>query len=202
MKLLKQSFSGFYSTCLKGLLAILPIAITVYLLVWLVRLLESMFAWLTRLIFPDDWYAPVVGVFIGIALIFVIGLLVQSWVAQTLGGWGERIVKKTPIVADIYDAIKDMISYFTGRNGDSGAQVVLVTCSRDPEVKLIGIVTRENFERAPTGIGAPHMLSVYLPMSYQIGGYTVYIDKSHCTPIEMKKKDALKWVLMGGVENK
>lgn len=202
MKFFKQSLSSFYGNFLRGLLAILPIAITIYLFIWLIGLLESMTAWVTRLLLPDHWYAPVIGVAVGIAIIMFIGWSLQSWVAQRFGEWCEFLVKKTPVVSDIYEAIKDMISYFTGRNGDSSSQVVMVTCARDPEIKLIGIVTREDFEKAPAGIGEPHMISVYLPMSYQIGGYTVYIDKSHCTPIDMKKKDAIKWVLMGGVENK
>ncbi len=202
LDLFKKPASEIYGIFLKGLLAVLPIAITVYLLVWLAKFVESMFGWLTRLLLPDHWYAPGIGLVLGIICIFLVGLALQSWIAQSFGGLCEKLVKKTPVVSDIYDAIKDMIKYFTEKNGDKAAQVVMVTCSRDPEIKLIGIVTREDFEKAPQGIAAPHMISVYLPMSYQIGGYTIYVDKSHCSPIAMKKKDAIKWVLMGGVEAK
>ncbi len=191
-----------YSIFLKGLLAILPIAITVYFFVWLVKFIESMFAWLARLILPAEWYAPGIGFALGIVTIFFIGLALQFWLTRALAGWCESLLQRAPVVSDIYDSVKDMIKYFTDKGDQNAAQVVMVTCSRDPEIKLIGIVTRDNFENAPKGIGGEQIISVYLPMSYQIGGYTIYIDKSHCTPIEMRKKDAIKWVIMGGVEAK
>jgi len=51
----------------------------------------------------------------------------------------------------------------------------------------------------PKGIAEEDMVSVYLPMSYQIGGYTVYIPKKYVTAVDMTRKEAIKWTLTAGM---
>jgi uncharacterized membrane protein len=38
-------------------------------------------------------------------------------------------------------------------------------------------------------------------MSYQIGGYTVLVPRSACTPVEMSREEAIKFILTAGLKS-
>ena len=69
----------------------------------------------------------------------------------------------------------------------------------DENVRLMGLVTRETFDDLPDGIGDEQTVAVYLPMSYQLGGFTVMVPRSKIRPVEMKVDEALQFLLTAGV---
>jgi uncharacterized membrane protein len=189
----------FYSICITGLLAILPLALTIYLFIWLVGGIEALFGVIFTVLFPASWYIPGMGVILAVVTIFLIGLVLQLWVFQQLQGWVNRLLEKFPLVGDIYESINSLMKYFTGNNKQTeGEQVVAITIG-SPPMRLLGIVTCSDLKDAPKGLGEENMIAVYLPMSYQVGGYTVYVAREHITAVEMSKKEALRWTLTGGI---
>jgi uncharacterized membrane protein len=75
-------------------------------------------------------------------------------------------------------------------------QVVMVTIEG---MHLLGFVTQQSVANLPDSIESDDLVAVYLPMSYQIGGYTVYIPRSKLTPVDMKMEDAIRQVLTAGL---
>ncbi len=67
------------------------------------------------------------------------------------------------------------------------------------EQKLLGLVTRQSFEDTPAGMGDEHSVAVYLPMSYQIGGFTLILPRDQIEPIDMSIEDGLRFALTAGV---
>ena len=41
--------------------------------------------------------------------------------------------------------------------------------------------------------------AVYVPISYQLGGYTIYLPRSRLTPINMSVEDALRFAITAGM---
>ena len=68
-------------------------------------------------------------------------------------------------------------------------------------MRVLGFITRADFSDAPAGIARTDEVAVYLPMSYQIGGYTVFVPKSACTPVEMSREEAMKFILTAGLKS-
>src|SRR5688500_13509448 len=66
--------------------------------------------------------------------------------------------------------------------------------------KVLGFVTRAEFTDLPAGIGTPSEIAVYLPMSYQVGGYTLIMPRESAKPIEMSREDAMKFILTAGLK--
>ena len=66
-------------------------------------------------------------------------------------------------------------------------------------MRVMGLVTRENFSDLPQGIGDEGSVSVYLPMSYQLGGFTVFIPRAKLQLIDMPPKDAIRFTLTAGI---
>ncbi|MFA6037010.1 MAG: DUF502 domain-containing protein [Legionellales bacterium] len=187
----------FYSIFVTGLLAILPIALTVYVLIWLITTFESLFSGLFDLFLPASWYIPGMGVLVGVFSIFLVGLVLQLLIFQQLQSLIERFFEKFPLVGDIYESLNGLMKYLAGSDKQNAAeQVVIVSING---MNLLGIVTSGDLSDAPAGLTTGDMVAVYLPMSYQVGGYTVYIARDQIIPVDMTKKEALRWTLTGGV---
>jgi len=183
---------------LAGLATILPLVITVYLLYWLTTSAETLLGSFIKLILPEGWYLPGMGIAAGVILIFLIGLLMQAWMVRTLVSWGERIVFRIPLIKTVYGSVRDLISFVVRGQDAALRQVVAITLG-EPHITLIGFVTREDLTSFSEEIGGQDMIAVYLPMSYQLGGYTVIVPRSAVQPLDISLEEATRFVLTGGV---
>jgi uncharacterized membrane protein len=187
----------FYSLFITGLLAILPLGLTIYVLIWLVTTFEALFRGIFDVMLPASWYIPGMGVLVGVFSIFLVGLVLQLLIFQQLQRWIDTFFEKFPLVGDIYESLNGLMKYLAGGNKQNPAEQVVVVSIDN--MHLLGIVTSGDLSEAPHGITKGDMVAVYLPMSYQVGGYTVYIARDRIIPVEMTKKEALRWTLTGGV---
>jgi|TARA_R110002012_G_scaffold114228_2_gene260832 uncharacterized membrane protein len=178
----------------QGLLAVVPITLTVYALYWLVTTVELA---LTPII-PAQWYFPGMGLVTGIVLLFFAGLLVNAYVVKVLLRWGERIFERIPLVKTFYGAIQDAVNLINVGKQQKMQSVVSVQIS--DSIDLIGFVT--NAEGGKTLFNDAQKVGVYIPLSYQIGGYTLYIDKAKVTPLDIDVETAMRIALTGGSQSK
>ena len=119
----------------QGLLAVVPITLTLYALYWLVTSVEMA---LTPII-PQQWYFPGMGVVTGIVLLFFAGLLVNAYVIKVLLHWGELIFERIPLVKTFYGAIQDAVNLINVGKQQKMQSVVSVQIS--DSIDLIGFVT-------------------------------------------------------------
>jgi uncharacterized membrane protein len=181
----------------KGLTAILPVGITIYLVYWLGVSIEKVLRPLILFVIPENYYWPGMGLVVGLVLLFFVGLAVNAWIVQRLIRMGERLLKRIPLVKSIYSALSDFMEYFSAtRQQKDLKNVVLVTFN---EARWIGFLTNEKVNEIPALAGSEGLVSVYLPMSYQIGGYTIYVPNSHVERIDMSVEDAMRLVLTAGL---
>ena len=68
------------------------------------------------------------------------------------------------------------------------------------DMRLLGFLTRSDFSDMPKGVGNEDEMAVYLPMSYQVGGYTVLIPRKRVTPVPMSREEAMRFVLTAGLK--
>ncbi len=183
---------------LKGLAVVIPLALTVAILWWLAGGAERLLGGLLLRFLPQGWYIPGMGLVAGLAITMLIGLLSHVLLFQKLFLYGEVILNRLPLVKTIYAAIKDFVGYFSPDGKAAMSKVVLVRLPGQ-EFEQIGFVTREDFDRLPMQSSIEDPIGVYLPMSYQIGGYTLILPRSAVTPINMSFEEGMKLVLTGGV---
>lgn len=187
---------------LKGLLAVLPIAITVFLLVWLATGLETFLGAAVRWMLPDSWYVPGMGLLVGIAAVVAIGVMLQTWLMRTIWRAAERLLDRVPLVRFVYGAVKQIIDYLSGAATEDAQQVVIATIG-DPPVQMLGFLTRKDLTDLPDGFPEDEdVVAVYLPMSYQMGGYTVMLPRDRVRPVDMRLEDGLRFALTAGVSAK
>ena len=173
----------------RGLLAILPLALTVYVLYLLVAWTESLAMTLIRP-FVGNVYLPGMGIVLGVGLILGVGFLMSQVVAARFLSWVELPFTNLPVVKSIYSSLKNFADFFAPHEKDSQQVVAL----RIPghELSMVGLVTRQNLMGLPQGLAREDQVAVYLPMGYMIGGYTVFVPRSWAEPINMSVEEAMR----------
>lgn len=188
----------FTSTFLRGLGVVLPIGLTLYFVVWSVRTAESLMKPLALLLMPSEAvYVPGSGLALGVVIIYLTGLLVQLFVFEWLVRLGQHVLERTPLVKSIYSALDDFMNYVSRRPSETASRVVNVELAEG--LSLVGFITDPD----PVALRAPgdpdDRVAVYLPMSYQLGGYTVLLPRDRLRPLELGVEDAMRRVLTAGV---
>ncbi len=184
-----------------GLLVVLPLAITVWVLQWILGTLDQ-----TLLILPGGWqpdrligvHIPGLGVLLALAILLVVGAVASNFLGRRLLGWGDKALHRIPVVRSIYSGVKQVSDTLFSENGNAFRTAVLLEWPR-PGVWTIGFVTG-----APGGDVPNHLpgeyLSVYVPTTPNpTGGYFVMLRKSDCIELRMTVDEALRYVISMGV---
>src|SRR5215212_3183715 len=186
------------SILLKGLVTILPIGLTVYFVYWLGITTESLLSKPIKFVVGDNYW-PGMGLVTGFVILFLVGLAVNAFVVRRVLGLGEDLLLRVPVVKTVYSAIRDMTRLVnTDKKKGDLDRVVTVDVGLG---RLIGFVTQEHANTLGIG-GSDDMVAVYLPMSYQIGGYTIYLPRSRVVETDLTVEQAMRIVLTGGVRGR
>jgi uncharacterized membrane protein len=184
---------------LKGLVTILPIGITAYLVYWLAKTMETLVAPVLKLFLPTGRYVPGIGLITGLALLFLIGLFVNAYVVRRVIGFGESMLLRIPVVKTVYSSVRDMTKLVNteGRKREL-ERVVMVQFGPG---RMIGFVTQEN-ATLPGVRSDQELVAVYFPLSYQIGGHTFYLPRDRIEHTDLTVEAAMRIVLTGGLQGR
>ncbi|MFN3610792.1 DUF502 domain-containing protein [Tepidimonas sp.] len=194
MKRLSQYF-------LRGLLAVLPIGITLYLLYALVVWSEQLALKLLRPLI-GDFYVPGLGLLLAAVLVVLAGFLVSTQATARLLNWVELPFTNLPVVKSIYSSLKSFADYFAPHRREEMSQQVVILRPPGAEWEAVGLVTRHHLAGLPPGFQPGERVAVYLPMGYMIGGYTLFVPRTWITPIDMSVEEAMRssliaWMAVG-----
>lgn len=190
-----KHFTGKF---LKGFFALLPFLLSVYILIWLLDFAETLARNGLLFFLPDSAYLPGLGILAAILVIYSFGSLIDKPVARSVFKWIEEPFQFIPVVRTVYQAIKDFTSYLTPNRNRSGSRVVVVRWP-GTDMDMVGLVTRESLPEVPEPLGGSDRVAVYFPMSYQFGGYTVFLPKSQVRELKMGTEEAMRMVLTAWV---
>ncbi len=188
-----------WKTFLKGLATLLPVGLTLYLIYWLAVTAEKGLSPILKTVMPEHLYWPGMGLLAAIALIFAMGIAVNAWLVQRLFALGESMLDRIPLIKSIHGALRDFMHFLSrDRQRDNLNNAVAVSIGG---VQLIGFQVRDdmhNFLDSKETVPSDKV-AVYLPMSYQIGGYTMLLHRSQVQPLKMGNEDAMRWILTAGL---
>ncbi len=174
---------------LRGLFALAPVCLTVYLLFWLVSSIEGM---VTESVFKALGISdsiPGLGLITALVVIYAFGLLMGLLPFSRLIVMIQLPFKNIPMVKSIYSAIEDLL-YFFSSTADTGAGKVVKVTFPHNQLTVIGLLTRKDFDQ--TMKLNPATVAVFVPMSYALGGYTIFVPESWTTQVNMPVEQAMK----------
>lgn len=178
----------------RGLLAVLPLALTVYVLYVFLAWTDSMARWLTYPFFGDT-YIPGLGLLLAVIAIGGLGFVISQPSVRHLMSLVEFPFTNLPVVKSIYSSLKSFADYFSPQHKQTAQQVVVVQFPNG-QMEIIGLVTRNSLDGLPEGVTKDNRVAVYLPMGYMIGGYTVFVPREWVTPIAMSVEEAMRSALI------
>jgi uncharacterized membrane protein len=181
----------------KGALAVLPAAATVYALYWLFMLLEGVLAPLLLPLLGERLYVPGFGLALALVFLIGVGVLIDIYVGRIIVDAIERVVDRVPVVKSIYGAVRDLLRFAIPGQESATTNRRVVAWECRPGVWMVGFVTGPAFVE----VGEPDdsRVSVYFPMSYQIGGYSLLVCDRDLTTLDLSIEDAMKAIVTAGV---
>jgi uncharacterized membrane protein len=190
-----------WRTFLTGLIPIVPVTVTGYVVYWVFTSADSLFRGIGEALLPPGWYFPGLGLVLAVLVVLALGALLNASVYGRLAlRLGNRLLERIPLVKTVYGGVRDLM-LFVARPPDSDTRhVVLVTLPGD--IRLIGFITDPAPAEAVPELGLDNdetVLAVYLPMSYQIGGYTLYLPERCVQRLEMPVEAGMRMVLTAGM---
>lgn len=196
-----------FRTFLRGLSVVVPVVLTVWLVVWSVAKTESLLQSAFVSAFSDRLYRPGMGIVLGVLFVLAVGFLLRILFVQRFWHFFERQLDRLPIIKTVYDAFRDFFGFFTAKVASDASTVVLVEIGEG--ASLIGFVTEDETAKLPAlppmqdggavGDRLDDRVAVYLPMSYQLGGYTLLISREKLTELDWTVEKALRFVLTAGI---
>jgi uncharacterized membrane protein len=182
---------------LQGVLVVAPVAITVYLLVWMFNSIDDLLPIFTKI----DLQGRIVsqnrglGVLIILASLIAIGYLSSNFITGRLFKFFDHMLERVPGIKFIYSTVKDFFEAFAG-NKRKFTKPVMVLMRHDPEMWQIGFVTQEELGK----ITDRDLICVYMPHSYAVSGFTLLVKAANVRPITgLEASDAMKMAISGGV---
>lgn len=176
---------------IRGLIAILPVALTLYLLYVFLSWSETLAYTLVGGLLGDI-YIPGMGLVSAVIFIIFVGYLLSHRRVRGMVSIVELPFNNIPVVKSIYSSVKSFADYFSPGGGSQGSQQVVILRIPGQSIEIVGLVTRTNFEDLPEAFSKEERVAVYLPMGYMIGGYTVFVPIAWTQPIEMSVEEAMR----------
>lgn len=193
-------FRRFFVT---GLIAIIPLAVTLFLLSWIFNKLDKLSPLLTQALIalgvplPPGFRIPGLGIIFTAALLLLVGALVTTFIGRTIVNWGETLLEKIPFVRTIYGGVKQVVVAVTSQKS-AFRQVVMVEYPRKGIFSL-GFVTCEGSGEVQEA-DQRHMVYVFIPTTPNpTSGLLILVPQDELIPLSMTVEEGIKLVMSGGL---
>jgi uncharacterized membrane protein len=184
---------SIYQYFFRGLLTVLPIGLTLYFLFIFWSWSEAFsHSWIRPLV--GEAYIPGMGLVVSLITIIVLGYLISHRLILKLISMIEFPFINLPVVKSIYLSLKNFADYFNPVQENTNQQAVILK-SPNHDLELVGLITQQSVDNLAKGFTAGDRVAVFLPMGYNIGGYTVFVPRDWVQPIEMTAEEVMRMSL-------
>ena len=189
------------SVFLTGLLVLVPLAITLWVLGLVIGTMDQ-----TLLLLPESWqperllgfHLPGIGAVLTLAFIFIVGLFTQNFVGQKLLTWWDTVLRHIPVVGPLYTSVKQVSDTLLSSSGNAFRKALLIEYPRR------GSYTIAFLTGIPGGDVVNHLkgehVSVYVPTTPNpTSGFFLMVPRSEVIELDMSVDAALKYIVSMGV---
>jgi len=185
------------SLLMKGLATVLPIGLTIYAIWWVVSSAEAVMHALIHMIAPQADYRPGMGILAGLIVLLVVGTLVNAYVVRRALAVWENLLSRIPVVKTVYGAFRDIMRLLPSGEGQQDLQSVVVY--QVGNARMLGFVTRDDLPELERQAGGVDLVAVYFPLSYMMGGVTLFLPKDALEHVDMPVEAAMRLAITGGM---
>ena len=174
-----------------GLIAIVPIAVTFWILKFLFIFLDGFAAPLLKKV---DIEIHGLGIILTLLFIFILGILITNVLGKTIFSWGEKILDKLPFVNTIYNTIKQITSAFSSSTVKSFEQVVFIQYPRKGLWTMCFVTNQSKNENGES------FYHVFVPTTPNpTSGVFIIVPQKDAIHPDISVEDGLKAIISGGI---
>jgi len=198
----KFSFKNIIQYFFQGIIVIAPIAITLYVVVWMFSLIDNFLPDILYTLFPN-WMTrpdgslrtiPGLGFLLVVVIVTVIGWLSSSFIVSKILSLLDKLLEQTPGIKYIYTSVKDFLEAFGGNRKKFDRPVLVSVDAAD--TWRMGFITQNDV----TQFGLESHVAVYVPLSYSLTGVVYFVPKEKIKPVDnMNSAEAMKFIISGGI---
>ena len=183
-----------------GVLVWLPILATVWVVTFMLRLMDLTLRILPPAFRPEavvGFPLPGIGALFVLIVVVLTGLLVTNLIGRRLVVWGEELLNRIPVVRTVYGGVKSFAeSVFSQSN--AFRKVVMIEYPR-AGVWSIGFLTAEDVPEVSERLREPHV-AVYISSALNAtAGFLVIVPRREVVELEMSVDAAMKMIITCGV---
>ena len=186
--------SSFRHNLFAGLLAVVPLLVTVFVLVWLAQLIEGLMAPLFSWALGRS--VPGLGFVSALVVVVTVGIITTTVVGSKILALGEGLLTRIPLFKDIYVPVKQLVAAFSPKNDSGFKKVVLAPHLKGGNLSL-GFLTRE-FEMSDATGQAVSWAAVYVPTNHLWLGDVYCVLRRDLLFPEITVEQGIRIVLTGG----
>jgi len=176
--------SRLFNYFLRGLVVVVPLALTLYVCTVIFTTIDS---WLGLRIRG-------VGFVLALVLITLVGFMASGLITRSLIAALDRTFERLPFVRLLYSSAKDMLNAFVGEKRRFD-KPVLVSLSADGSVKILAFLTSDSLGT----LGLVDQVTVYMPQSYGFAGHILVVPANRVERIDADAADVMAFIISGGV---
>lgn len=180
-----------------GLLFLIPVGVTVYIVVFLFntidQMVKSIFIRGQESVEPQWWWTGL-GVIILLIVITLVGFLSSLFITRPMLQLIDKLLVRLPLVKLLYSSIKDLVGAFVG-DQKKFDQPVIVNVLPGGSAKALGFVTRKSMDF----LGLEKSVAVYFPQSYNFAGSVLIFPVDQVQPIQADSSEVMAFIVSGGV---
>ncbi|MBM4182031.1 MAG: DUF502 domain-containing protein [Betaproteobacteria bacterium] len=185
---------------LTGLLILVPLGITVWVMTALFGLLDQSLLLLPEQWQPEAWLGfrlPGLGLILTAAVILVTGLLATNLIGQRLVAFWEGVFKRIPVVKSIYGSVKQVSDSLLTGSGMAFKKVLLVHYPH-PDAWSLAFQTNVPDE-VNTHLNRDYV-AVFIPTTPSpVNGFYFYVRRDAVIELDMSVDAAFKAIVSMGV---
>ena len=198
LKTLKDRVRGYFFA---GLLIILPLGITVYVITAILKVMDRVLDIMPPPLHPQTYLpfpVPGLGLILSLLLVVLTGMLAKNYVGRRVVDFGEHLLSKIPLVRPIYSAMKQMTQAMFGETQAAFKRVVLVEFPRQG-IYALGFVTGTATEEIEDRT-ASKLVSIFLPTTPNpTSGFYLMVPEKETVALSMSVEDAFKLLISAGI---
>lgn len=188
---------------LTGIVVAAPVGITIYITWTFVHWVDSRVKPLIPSVYNPDHYLPFsvpgVGLLFAILILTLLGFLTANLVGRTVVSYGENLVERTPLVRNIYRALKQLFQTVLSQSSRSFQKVVLVEYPQKG-VWRVGFVATPARGEIMTRLADEDPLAVFIPNTPNVtAGFLVFVPRREAVALEMSVEEAAKMIISAGL---
>lgn len=199
-------FKSIRNRFFTGVIIALPIAVTIWLISWFITVVDDQ----VLSLLPNEWNPniwiktatglsiPGFGLILAFVALWMLGVLASNFIGNSVLAFGERLLARVPLVSNIYNALKQIVTTMAQQKDRAFKDVCLIEYPR-PGLWAVGFITAD-LKGAPLDYLPEGYVCVFVPTTPNpTSGFLLFSKKDEVKILDMTPEEGAKMIISGGM---